>query len=116
MASDRIQRRIERLFDQIEQEADQQNWQLVRDLSDEVLRLDPDNGGALAFLSAAERNRDVIRSYQEVCAGAVACFEGYIAQIPREGEGLLIYFGHPQAHEDDPQRGADYDELVEKLT
>ena len=55
MASDRIQRRIERLFDQIEQEADQQNWQLVRDLSDEVLRLDPDNGDALAFLSAAER-------------------------------------------------------------
>ena len=87
MASDRIQRRIERLFDQIEQEADQQNWQLVRDLSDEVLRLDPDNGDALAFLSAAERNRDVIRSYQEVCAGAVACFEGYIAQIPREERG-----------------------------
>ena len=87
MDSDRIQRRIERLFDQIEQEADQQNWQLVRDLSDEVLRLDPDNGDALAFLSAAERNRDVIRSYQEVCAGAVACFEGYIAQIPREERG-----------------------------
>ena len=46
--------------------------------------------------------RDVIRSYQEVCAGAVARFEGHIAKYL--GDGLLIYFGYPQAHEDDPQR------------
>ncbi len=29
-------------------------------------------------------------------------FEGYIAQYL--GDGLLIYFGYPQAHEDDAQR------------
>jgi len=46
--------------------------------------------------------RDVIRSYQEVCAGAVGRFEGHIAKYL--GDGLLIYFGYPQAHEDDPQR------------
>ena len=46
--------------------------------------------------------RDVIRSYQEVCAGAVARFEGHIAKILCDG--LLIYFGYPQAREDDPQR------------
>ena len=38
--------------------------------------------------------RDVIRSYQEVCAGAVARFEGHIAKYL--GDGLLIYFGYPQ--------------------
>ena len=48
--------------------------------------------------------RDVIRSYQEVCAAAVARFEGHIAKYL--GDGLLIYFGYPQAHEDDPQRAA----------
>ena len=46
--------------------------------------------------------RDVIRSYQEVCAGAVARFEGHIAKYL--GDGLLIYFGYPRAHEGDPQR------------
>ena len=46
--------------------------------------------------------RDVILSYQEVCAGAVARFEGHVAKYL--GDGLLIYFGYPQAHEDDPQR------------
>ena len=55
MASDRLQRRIERLLDQIEQEADQQNWQVVFDLADEVIGLAPDNGDAQAFLAAAER-------------------------------------------------------------
>ena len=45
---------------------------------------------------------DVIRSYQEVCADAVGRFERYVAKYL--GGGLLIYFGYPQAHEDDPQR------------
>ena len=54
MASDRIQRRIERLLDQIEQEADQRNWQLVLELSKEVLGFAPDNHDANAFLSVAE--------------------------------------------------------------
>ena len=54
MASDRIQRRIERLLDQIEQEADQRNWQLVRDLAEEALGFAPDNSDAKAFLEVAE--------------------------------------------------------------
>ena len=45
--------------------------------------------------------RDVLRSYQEVCAGAVARFEGRITKILCDG--LIIYFGNPQAHEDDPR-------------
>ena len=54
MASDRIQRRIERLLDQIEQEADQQNWPHVIDLSKEVLGFAPENPDAQAFLRVAE--------------------------------------------------------------
>ncbi|MCI0825634.1 MAG: serine/threonine-protein kinase PknK, partial [Chloroflexi bacterium] len=54
MASERIQRRVERLLDQIEQEADQQNWERVLDLAKEVLRFAPDNGDAKTFLVVAE--------------------------------------------------------------
>ena len=50
-----------------------------------------------------EELRDVVREYQEACVGVVQRFEGYVAQYL--GDGLLIYFGFPQAHEDDVQRG-----------
>ena len=46
--------------------------------------------------------REVIRAYQETCAQAVARFEGHIAKYI--GDGLLVYFGYPQAHEDDARR------------
>ena len=54
MASERIQRRIERLLDQIEEEADRQNWPNVADLAKEVLGFAPDNVDAQAFLHVAE--------------------------------------------------------------
>jgi class 3 adenylate cyclase/DNA-binding winged helix-turn-helix (wHTH) protein/tetratricopeptide (TPR) repeat protein len=46
--------------------------------------------------------RDVVRAYQQICAAVIQRFEGYIAQYL--GDGLLVYFGYPQAHEDDAQR------------
>jgi class 3 adenylate cyclase/predicted ATPase len=46
--------------------------------------------------------RDVVRAYQRVCAEVIQRFDGHIAQLL--GDGLLVYFGYPQAHEDDPQR------------
>ena len=46
--------------------------------------------------------REVIRAYQQTSAEVIHQFEGYIAQYL--GDGLLIYFGWPQAHEDDAQR------------
>ena len=54
MASERIQRRIDQLLDQIEQEADQDNWQRVLDLAKQVLGFAPDNIDAEAFLGVAE--------------------------------------------------------------
>lgn len=55
MASDRIKRQIERLLDQLEEAVEQRNWQLVRQLAEDVLVLDPDNADASPYLSAAER-------------------------------------------------------------
>src|SRR5262249_61440766 len=46
--------------------------------------------------------RAVVRAYQEVCAKVIARYEGHIAQYL--GDGLLVYFGYPLAHEDDAQR------------
>jgi predicted ATPase/class 3 adenylate cyclase len=49
-----------------------------------------------------EELREVIRTYQEVCAEVINRFDGHIAQYL--GDGLLVYFGYPIAHEDDAQR------------
>src|SRR5712691_1810079 len=46
--------------------------------------------------------RQVVRAYQATCAEVIQRFEGHIAQYL--GDGLLVYFGYPQAHEDDAQR------------
>ena len=46
--------------------------------------------------------REVIRAYQATAADVIQHFESYIAQYL--GDGLLVYFGWPQAHEDDTQR------------
>ena len=44
----------------------------------------------------------MILAYQQVCAERIRSFEGYLARYV--GDGLLVYFGYPQAHEDDAQR------------
>jgi class 3 adenylate cyclase len=49
-----------------------------------------------------EEWREVVRGYQDTCAKVIARFEGHIAQYL--GDGLLVYFGYPQAHEDDAPR------------
>ncbi len=49
-----------------------------------------------------EELREVIRLYQQTSAAVIQRFDGYIAQFL--GDGLLVYFGYPQAHEDDAQR------------
>ena len=49
-----------------------------------------------------EDYREVVRAYQRVCSEVITRFDGHIAQLL--GDGLLVYFGYPQAHEDDAQR------------
>src|SRR5262249_4221199 len=48
-----------------------------------------------------EEYRDVLRAYQAACVEVIQRFDGYIAQ--HLGDGLLVYFGFPTAHEDDAQ-------------
>jgi class 3 adenylate cyclase/predicted ATPase len=49
-----------------------------------------------------EDYRAAVRAYQAACATVIGRFDGYIAQYL--GDGLLVYFGYPLAHEDDAQR------------
>jgi class 3 adenylate cyclase len=46
--------------------------------------------------------RAVVRAYQEAAAKVVQQYEGHIAQYL--GDGLLVYFGYPTAHEDEARR------------
>jgi class 3 adenylate cyclase/predicted ATPase len=46
--------------------------------------------------------RAVVRAYQEAAAAVIQQYEGHIAQYL--GDGLLVYVGYPQAHEDDARR------------
>src|SRR5215510_7861102 len=67
-----------------------------------VLFCDLVDSTVLASQLDPEDLREVGRAYQEVCAKVIARFEGLIAQYL--GDGLLVYFGYPLAHEDDAQR------------
>jgi class 3 adenylate cyclase len=46
--------------------------------------------------------REIVREYQRSCTEIITRFDGNVAQLL--GDGLLVYFGYPQAHEDDAQR------------
>ncbi len=67
-----------------------------------VLFCDLVDSTALARQLDPEDLREVVHAYQETCAKVIARFEGHIAQYL--GDGLLVYFGYPRAHEDDAQR------------
>ena len=67
-----------------------------------VLFCDLVDSTVLASQLDPEDWREVVRAYQETCAKVIARYEGHIAQYL--GDGLLVYFGYPQAHEDDAQR------------
>jgi len=67
-----------------------------------VLFCDLVDSTILATQLDPEELREVVQAYQRVCGEVIQRFEGYIAQYL--GDGLLVYFGYPQAHEDDGQR------------
>ena len=49
-----------------------------------------------------EEMRVVIQAYQNAVAGEATRFEGHVAKYM--GDGVLLYFGWPRAHEDDAER------------
>src|SRR6516162_8900002 len=63
------------------------DWEVLRKLTS---RLDP------------EDYRDVIAAYHRVVAKIIAEADGFVSRYM--GDGVLIYFGYPRAHEDDAER------------
>ena len=56
---------------------------------------------ALAERFDPEDLGEIVRIYQDNCADIVSRYEGYVARYM--GDGILAYFGYPQAHEDDAE-------------
>ena len=57
---------------------------------------------ALSAQLDPEELSNVIGAFQKACASAVSVFGGSIAKYM--GDGVLVYFGYPEAHEDDAER------------
>ena len=57
---------------------------------------------ALSTRMDPEDLREVISAYQKCVADTVQRFGGFVAKYM--GDGVLVYFGYPQAHEDDAER------------
>jgi class 3 adenylate cyclase/tetratricopeptide (TPR) repeat protein len=57
---------------------------------------------ALSARLDPEDMRELLAAYHTAVAEVVAGFDGYVAKYM--GDGVLVYFGYPQAHEDDAER------------
>ena len=57
---------------------------------------------ALSVRFDPEELREEIRAYQNAVSGVVARYDGFVAKYM--GDGVLVYFGYPRAHEDDAER------------
>ncbi len=72
---------------------------------------------ALAERLDPEELRDLLQTYQRTCGEVIARYEGHVAQYL--GDGLMVYFGWPRAHEDDTVRairaGLEVVDAVSKL-
>jgi class 3 adenylate cyclase/predicted ATPase len=67
-----------------------------------VMFVDLVGSTALSARMDPEDLREVISAYQRCVADTVGRFGGFVAKYM--GDGVLIYFGYPQAHEDDAER------------
>ena len=57
---------------------------------------------ALSARMDPEDQREIISAYQKSVADTVRRFKGFVAKYM--GDGVLVYFGYPQAHEDDAEQ------------
>ena len=57
---------------------------------------------ALSSRLDPEDMREILGAYQDACSGVVDRYGGYVAKYM--GDGVLAYFGYPNAHEDDAER------------
>ena len=57
---------------------------------------------ALSIAMDPEDLRDVLATYQKRCSVAIRHYDGFVAKYM--GDGILVYFGYPRAHEDEAER------------
>jgi predicted ATPase/class 3 adenylate cyclase len=69
-----------------------------------VVFCDMVGSSALSERLDPEELRDIMSDYRHVCSEIVKRYDGNVAQYL--GDGILIYFGFPHAHEDDASRAA----------
>src|SRR5262249_12060890 len=67
-----------------------------------VLLCDLVGSTALAARLDPEDLREIIGVYHRCVADTVGRFDGFVAKYM--GDGVLVYFGYPQAHEDDAEQ------------
>jgi class 3 adenylate cyclase/predicted ATPase len=67
-----------------------------------VLFCDLVDSTALSARLDPEELREIVRAYQAASTRVIARYDGHMAQYL--GDGLLVYFGYPAAHEDDAGR------------
>ena len=67
-----------------------------------VMFCDLANSVPLARYYGAEQFRDFLNTYREIRAVPVRRYGGFTARYV--GDGILLYFGYPTAHEDDAER------------
>ena len=58
---------------------------------------------ALSTKLDPEELRELIETYRDACRKVLVRYDGFVAQYL--GDGLMVYFGWPVAHEDDAERG-----------
>src|SRR5215469_5225917 len=57
---------------------------------------------ALSVRFDPEELREELRAYQNAVSGVVVRYDGFVAKFM--GDGVLVYFGYPRAHEEDAER------------
>ena len=67
-----------------------------------VMFCDLEGSTALSQRLDPEDLRDILRSYYDAVSRSVSALDGHVSQYL--GDGALVFFGYPHAHEDDPQR------------
>ena len=67
-----------------------------------VLFCDLVGSTALSERLDPEELRDLMQAYQRACGEVIERYEGHVAQYL--GDGVMVYFGWPRAHEDDAVR------------
>ena len=69
-----------------------------------VMFIDVHGSTTIAAHLGPERMRQLMLEFYEVCVDAATRYEGRVFRYM--GDGVLVQFGHPVAHEDDPRRAA----------